>query len=149
MRYESVEELLLHRPPMLLVDAVTDYSADRATCIVTVRDDPPFGGGGEVPGLVALEYMAQAVGTYVGLRAIELGELVLPGFLIGVPHLDVQVERFEVGERLTATVHRTFGDRYVGSFDTELLRERERVASATLRAFRGDPRDIGMESAAP
>jgi predicted hotdog family 3-hydroxylacyl-ACP dehydratase len=144
MPYAPVEALLLHRPPMLLIDAVTHYGDDRASCALTVRSVPPFGSDDTVPGLVALEYMAQAVGAYVGLRARELGQPILPGFLIGVPELDVGVASFRVGERLTATVHRTWGDNQLGSFDTTLERDGERLASATLRAVRGDPQELGL-----
>lgn len=129
---------------MQLLDEVTDYGEDRASCVLTVRGVPPFGADHAVPGLVALEYMAQAVGAYVGLRALELGQPILPGFLIGVPQLDVAVPSFHLGERLTAHVHRTFGDDRVGSFDTILCRGDERLASATLRAFRGDPKELGL-----
>jgi predicted hotdog family 3-hydroxylacyl-ACP dehydratase len=129
---------------MLLVDAVTDYGADHATCALTVRQVPPFGTADAVPALVGLEYMAQAVGAYVGLRARDLGQPILPGFLIGVPALDLSVTSFAVGDQLTAHVRRTWGDDRLGSFDTTLARGGDRVASATLRAFRADPAELGL-----
>lgn len=144
MTYAPVEELVLHRAPMLLIDEVTEYEPERIACAVTVRSFPPLGTHDAVPGLVALEYMAQAVAAYAGLHARERGEPLLPGFLIGISRMDVQVPSFRVGERLTASARHTWGDARIGSFDATLTRSDTHVATATLKVARGDPKELGL-----
>ena len=57
----TIRELLVHRPPMLLLDEVVDYGHDHLVARLTVAADGVFVSGGSVPALLCFEYMVQAI----------------------------------------------------------------------------------------
>ena len=90
---------------MLLIDeliSATDSSLE-ASCIV--RNDGLFAlADGRVPALVAVEYMAQTVAAFAGVRATKIGESIKPGLLLGARNFASSVTHLSPGERLTIVV---------------------------------------------
>jgi predicted hotdog family 3-hydroxylacyl-ACP dehydratase len=64
---------------MLLIDALDEVSDDTATCSVTPRADNLFAQGDHIPALITIEYMAQTVGAFAGLRHHAQGHTPRPG----------------------------------------------------------------------
>lgn len=106
-----VAELLPHRAPMILLDAILEHTADRTVCVVTIGDDALFREpGGLVPAWVGLEHMAQCVAAHAGLRARAAGDPPPVGFLIGSRRVLFHAAGFAPGQALTVTATHLCGD---------------------------------------
>lgn len=139
----AVGALLPHRGPMLLVDTLLDYDAERVRVGLTVRDAPPFGDArGGVPAYIGLEYMAQAIAVFSGLELQYTGEPPKIGLLIGTRRYRASVPRFSHGAALVVTALRVLGDdEALWVFDCTITDAAGTLlASAGVKAFR--PHDI-------
>ena len=101
----AIEQLLPHARPLLLLDRLSDSGEGYIECEVVVRSDGLFDTNGEVPGLVGIEYMAQAVSAYSGLSALRRGRPIRLGFLLGTRRFETNVAAFSCGTLLTVRVH--------------------------------------------
>lgn len=143
MSFPPVLELLPHRPPMLWVDEVVDHQGDEVRCRLTLRDEHVFVDAGRVEPIIAVEWMAQTVGTLVGLydRARSLAPR--PGYLIAIPDAHFYVPSFAVGDVLELWARRVWGDETIASFESQVRRTGELAAKAQLsvyrRALKGSP----------
>ena len=81
--WPPLEQLLPHRPPMLLLDAVERFDGAVLACRVTPRAGGPFVRGGFVPALVSVEYFAQAAAAYFGVVHHRSGGAMRMGVLLG------------------------------------------------------------------
>ena len=82
----TIEQALPHDHPMILLDEVVDWNSEQILTAVTIRPSQPLIQPAGMPAHVAIEYMAQACGAFVGiealeagLSAVEVGELVAVG----------------------------------------------------------------------
>lgn len=137
------DALLPHRGPLLLVDTLLNYDAERVSVGLTVRDVPPFGDAcGGVPAYIGLEYMAQTISVFSGLELAHLGEPPKIGLLIGTHRYRAAVSHFRHGAALVVTAHCVMGgDESLWVFDCTITDEAGvLLASAQVKAYR--PRDI-------
>jgi predicted hotdog family 3-hydroxylacyl-ACP dehydratase len=137
-RPPPVEELVPHRPPMLLIDEVVAWDDAGAECRVVLRDDSPFVEAGRVSPMLAIEYMAQCVAVYAGLRGRERGQPVRVGYLVGAREVVLGQEPFRVGDVLRVRARHAWGDEILGSFQCSVERGDEVVAQGTLNVYGGD-----------
>ena len=136
-----LEELIPHRPPMVLIDAVEsfDAAAKRLVARVTIGANQLFSGPDGVPNWVAIEYMAQTAAALVGLydKVTAPGAPARPGLLLGTRRLDLKLDRFEMGKSYRITAENVFSDADAASFACSIEDETgETVATATLNAYR-------------
>jgi len=129
-------DLLPHEMPMILLDEVVDCNGDHMTCQVTPRSGMPFVEAGGVHPVVAIEYMAQCIGAWVGLRAQERGEPIRLGFLLGCREMQLHRRWLPLGTRLTVQSKRAWGDDDLGSFECQVDDEQGCVATALLSVAR-------------
>ena len=111
----ELETLLPHRSPMLLLERVVAFSNDGIECVVKTKDTP-FNHEGAIDIVVATEWMAQAVGAYVGATRREKGESPRVGFIIGSRRLDFHVNRVPSDAVLRVHARPVWIDRGNGSF---------------------------------
>jgi len=137
-----IAELLPHRGPALLLDEVIAHETERVTCRVTLREGAAYARDGRLPAVLAIEYMAQTIGAWVGLRARARGEPVRIGFLLGTRELRLHVDSFAAGDVLDVDAEHVWGDLALGSFRCAVRRAGEVVAEATINAFQGDQDQI-------
>ena len=78
-----LDDLVLHRGPMSLLDRVQAVEDDSLVAMVEIREGIPFFAGCAVPAWVGLEYMAQAIAALAGARARREGRPIPLGLLIG------------------------------------------------------------------
>jgi predicted hotdog family 3-hydroxylacyl-ACP dehydratase len=133
---QSPAELLPVTPPMILIDEVVEWNEPHVTCKLTLRPDSMFVEGRQVPALVSLEYMAQAIFALVGLVSLTKGEPIVIGYLLGTRELDLAIDHFDVGDELLLQAERLFGESALGSYRCSVTRAGEVVAKATLNVFR-------------
>ena len=147
--FPPIEEVVPHRPPMLLIDRVCAHGDDMTVSTVAIRPDSPFvatGADGRlgVPAVVGIEYMAQTVAAYAGLSARKEKRAPRIGFLLGCRELNLETDAFAVGEVLTIEVRRVFGENDLGSFSCKITGADGRtLASGSLTVYQG-PLPEGM-----
>ena len=137
----SLEDLLPHRPPMVLIDEVEsfDFENKRLVARVTITEKQLFYTAGGVPNWVAIEYMAQAAAALVGYHDKHLAPdlPVRPGLMLGTRKLDLKLARFEAGKTYRIVAENVFNDADAASFACRIEDEAgETVAAATLNAYR-------------
>ena len=136
-----LEELLPHRPPMVLIDAVESFDADakRLVARVTIGENQQFFDGKGVPNWVAIEYMAQTAAALVGYydKHVAPGQPARPGLLLGTRKLDLKLERFEAGKTYRIVAENAFSDSDAASFVCSIEDDTgATVATANLNAYR-------------
>ena len=136
------QQLLPHRAPMLLLDAMLDRGADSAGARVDIRANSPFCDValGGVPAWVGVEYMAQTIGAWAGALRLQHGKEVTVGFLLGARRYESDCELFPLGSELTVRIDVLFSQpEGLGSFacriDGRAPDGRALSASARINAF--------------
>lgn len=138
MSYPNIAELVAHRPPMLLLDRLVDSSEKSVTCEVTVNADSTFVRQERVRAIVSLEYMAQCVAVFVGYRRYCKGEKPRMGYLVGARDVVLEVDAFEVGDRLLVRAEHVWVGEKAASFGCSVDRDAETIATATLSVYMPD-----------
>ena len=143
----SMERLLAHRKPMILISDYDDdsFSAAGMTVWAEVSEDDVFYDSvlGGTPPCTALEYMAQSVACYVGLTFLRQGEEPPVGFVLGSRSLKLDVRAFVPGVRYSVHVAPQFSDGRFSSFETSISDAAGRViAAAALNVFRPETAEL-------
>lgn len=140
-----IDALLAHRAPMLLLDEVISYDDASIVARVTIRGSSLFFGAHGVPGHVAIEYMAQACGAYAGAMALDAGESVKIGFLLGTRMCRVLVPYFRPGDKLTITASLVFRDEQMAVFDCKVEIDGVLAADAQLKVYQPDNDQLNID----
>ncbi|MCQ8181774.1 3-hydroxylacyl-ACP dehydratase [Methylomonas sp. SURF-1] len=131
----DIAELLPHTGAMVLLDRVVSFEEDHLSAAITVRGNGLlFGDERSVPAWAALEYMAQAIGAYVGLQAKQAGQPIRLGFLLGSRLLQSNVGTLPVGCELAVTVEKIVQDEQLGVFDCRVSGDNIEI-SAKLNVY--------------
>jgi predicted hotdog family 3-hydroxylacyl-ACP dehydratase len=131
----SIEELLIHRPPMVLLDKVTGYNESEVLASVLITESSPLITPEGVPGHVAVEYMAQACGAYAGAMALDAGAPIKIGLLLGTRMCRVLVPWFRIGDQLLVSASIVFHDEQLAAFDCKIEMDDRLVAEAQLKVY--------------
>ena len=134
--WPTMGELLPHEAPMILLDDVVDCDGDRMTCQVTIRPGAPFVEETGVHPVVTIEYMAQCIAAWVGLRALERHEPMRLGFLLGCREMQLHRPWLPLGTQLRVESLRAWGDDDLGSFECQVHDQDGCVATALLSVAR-------------
>ncbi len=118
--YSNVAALLPHSGVMVLLDKVLAFDGKSLTAELTVRADGLLGNGLRVPAWAGIEYMAQAVGAYAGVKSLLAGEPVRLGYLLGTRRYHCNVPDFTPGLILTVKVTNVIQDDKLGVFDCRI-----------------------------
>lgn len=132
----KVEDLVPHRPPMVLIDAVESVDLPSATLVASFTAREEWSGN-----WFALEYMAQTAAALAGVFDREAGEAACrPGFLLGTRRLDLGISRFVPGVKYIVKVVREYEDGDSAAFSCEIWESgdgsQSGKCSATLTAYR-------------
>lgn len=140
-----IEELLLHRGVMLLVDRMVAFEGGFAVAEYTPRADAWYvDERGEVPGAFGIEFMAQTVAAHVALRKRAQGLPPKLGMLLGTRRYRAHRPSFAVGETLRIEVRELFQDESgLGAYECGIVAAGITAAEATLKVFEpDDPRQL-------
>ena len=135
MTFPALAELIPHRPPMLLLERVVAFDEESAQCAVEIRESSTFFEPGGVPAWVALEYCAQTIAAYAGLKARGSGGAPKIGLLVAARELKLYTSAFPAGASLLVRVRREFGEERIGRFACEVTRDGAMVATASLSVY--------------
>lgn len=107
----SLQDLVPHRPPMLLPDRLIDGDSSQARTQVTIAADCPLLEPGRgLPSWALLEFFAQTAAAIGGLKARETGQPPARGFLLGTRKLACPVSHIPVGTTLILSAQTGFVD---------------------------------------
>jgi predicted hotdog family 3-hydroxylacyl-ACP dehydratase len=136
-----MDALLPHRGAMRLIDSVAHCDDQAIVARVRVRPDGLFHGADGVPAWVGIEYMAQAVAAWSGVRGSAGGGSPRIGYLLGSRRYEAAVPAFAVGSELTVHAQcELIGENGLGMFDCRIEHEGRVLASGRLSVFQ-PPRD--------
>ncbi len=116
----DIAELIPHSGRMILLDRIIDYDEQSLSAELIVRDAGLPGNDKTVPAWAGIEYMAQAVAAYAGIKSKQLGEPIKLGFLLGTRRYTSNVASFNVGSALIIQVRNIIQDEKLGVFDCKI-----------------------------
>jgi predicted hotdog family 3-hydroxylacyl-ACP dehydratase len=122
---------------MVLLDDVVEHGDGRIVTRVRLHRASLFAEEGRVPALVAIEYMAQTIGAYAGMRARASGQPIQAGYLLGTRELTLAVDAFEPGDELLVEARHVFGDEQLGSFQCTVTCRGIGVATGLVNVYQG------------
>lgn len=138
----DVAPLLPHSGKMVLLDEVLSYDEHSLHARTVLRADNPLleQGAQSLASYMALEIMAQGIGAWAGAHALDIGEPVRLGFLLGTRKLVWQQEYIPVGSVLDIRIVQSWHDAQgMGVFDCTLefmdSNGENSVISAALNVF--------------
>lgn len=136
--YPPIADLVPHAPPMLALDALTAWEPGAAECVATIRPDSPLVRDGRVGGVVAMEYMAQAVAACLGYEALQDGDGVRVGMIIACRSMDLHRDSLPVGTELVLKVQRVRGNETLSHFDSTMHADGALAARASLTLYHAE-----------
>ena len=132
----SIDELIVHRPPMRLLDRIVACSESDVTAEACVREDNLFFEPGRgLPAYVGLEMMAQAIAAIDGKKRQNSGQAAKIGFLLGCRRYGSRTASFAEGTLLTISAKKVFDDGAMLAFDCRIDDEQGEVATANLKVY--------------
>ncbi|HZF26537.1 MAG TPA: hypothetical protein VEZ88_09780 [Steroidobacteraceae bacterium] len=141
-RLIPIEELLLQRHEMLLLDRLHDFGPEHVEVIANVTAphplvDEPRG----MPAWVGIELMAQAVSVFSGLELRAKGLAPRIGLLLGARVYEAHVPFFPLGAKLSVRAVLALRDAEgLGVFDCTIHEGGELLAHGQVKGYM--PKDI-------
>jgi predicted hotdog family 3-hydroxylacyl-ACP dehydratase len=136
MDTSDIARFVPHAGSMRWLDRIVGYGDDWLEAEVTVRPDSLVGDGTGVGAWAGIEYMAQTIGAYAGLRARMCGEPVKIGLLVGTRRYESRWSLFPVDSRLCVRVtHDYSAGNGLSIFDCRIICDNVDVATAVLSVF--------------
>lgn len=133
-----IASLLPHEPPMILIDEIVGYDDNSLIAAVTITEASLFLTPDGVPGHVGIEYLAQACGAYAGVHALDSGNPVRIGLLLGTRDYRVLVPWFRRGDQLRISVAMVFRDEPLAAFACSITIGGKIVADAQLKVYQSN-----------
>lgn len=131
----SIDQILPHAAPMILLDDVEASGDEWFETSVRIEHGSPFALSQGVPAHVALEYMAQTCAAFVGFEAMRAGQAPRIGLLLGTRNFKAERQWFLPGERLLVRVEVVYRDDQMGVFDGRVDISGIVAAEARLNVF--------------
>jgi len=145
----SMDKLLPHEEPMIFISNVEKVDLAKGTLTAKIIIKPTdimyqesLGG---VPSYAALEYMAQAIGCFVGYNDLEKNKKPGIGFVLGSRKLSVYEPVFLNNEVYLLDISMVFCDESLASFDCVMYKDKKTIAEATINAYRPENSQEFME----
>lgn len=142
--YNDIAALLPHSGAMVLLDRVYGFDGESLSAELIVRADGLLGDEYSVPAWAGIEYMAQTIAAYSGIRSKLAGEPIKLGFLLGTRSYTSNVSSFAVGTVLSIQIKNIIEDEKLGVFDCK-LRGDGIIINANLNVYQ-PPLDFQLTS---
>lgn len=141
METMDIGQFVLHSGPMRWLDRIVGYGDDWLEAEGTIRPGGPIGDDNGVGAWAGIEYMAQAIAAFAGLRARMRDEPVKIGFLVGTRRYESRWSVFPPGSRFRVRVtHDYSANNGLSVFGCRIICDEVEVATAVLSVFQpADP----------
>jgi len=134
----TIEQVLPHDHPMILLDSLYDFCQEKATCchLITAQSlffDATLQG---VPSYVGIEYMAQTIAAYANANELVNNRKVEVGFLVSSRKYKCDFPVFKLGMALQITAKQLYkDDSGLSAFDCAIFINDDQIASARINVF--------------
>ena len=126
----NFEQLLPHRPPMLMLTAILEQDSDSVHCSGVIAATNPLLSDGLFPVMGGVELLAQAAGTLLGAHAP--GNAARPGAIVQVKSFQVTPLDIPVGTKLHIHARYQAGTAEAALFEGEVMFGEQRFFTGTL-----------------
>lgn len=126
---------------MVLISRLVSYDFKKALCEVDIGSESPFyqESLSGVASYVGIEYMAQSIAAYAGALALDKGEDVKIGFLLGSRKFQTFQTHFESGKTYQIEVEELYKeDSGLSVFECSIQLEEAMLAVAKVNVFLPD-----------
>lgn len=133
-----LKPLLPHSGAMILLERITAFGADFLTAETQIRADNSLVKHHRLEAFAALEIMAQGIAAWAGCMAVQAGEPVRLGYLLGSRKLHIHRQTIPIGSRLQISIRLSIQDSAgFGVFDCQLidLAEHKLLLEGALNVF--------------
>jgi len=137
----SLEQLISHRAPMILISGLQQYDKERAQGWVDISVDSPFYSQalGGVPSYIGIEYMAQTIAAFAGANALDNNQEVKIGFLLGSRKYQTTQSVFCLDTRLEVLVEQLYQEPSgLSVFECQIKQNDQIIAQAKVNTFQPD-----------
>lgn len=140
----SIDQLLPHDEPMILIDRALEVGQDSIHCQVDISNRNPFFNveQGTIPAYVGIEFMAQSVAAWSGYHALQEGQPPPIGFLLGSRRYHTNGEAFAEGQTLDIYAEKMMEDNGMAVFTARIEQQGEAVASCQLNVYVPSPQKL-------
>jgi len=128
--HSNFEQLLPHRPPMLMLTAVLSQGADDIHCSSVIDVHNPLLSDGLFPPTAGVEPLAQAAGTLLGARSP--GNALCAGAIVQIKSFHVEQLCIPVGAELHIHARYQAGSDEAALFEGEVTYNAQCFFSGTL-----------------
>ena len=136
----QVEDVLPHRHPMILIDEIVHSGDDFLEAAVSINERSQFYQSPEgVAAWVGIEYMAQAIAAFAGVKAKQHNEPVKIGLLIGIRHFRSKIDFFQNRIRLLIRAELEYESDEMKIFNCSIANT-DTIATAQINVFQ--PKEI-------
>lgn len=135
--FPTIDQLLPHDDPMILVDRVINILSETVHCQVDIGDHHLFfnADAQSMPAYVGIEFMAQSVAAWSGFHAKQKGEAPPVGFLLGSRRYQVECDTFKQGQTLDIHAEKIIEDSGMAVFSARLELNGATIASCQLNVY--------------
>ena len=140
----SVDELLPHSNPMILIDRIIKCNDSEIVSEVIVNEDKLFLDKNlNIPAWVGIEYMAQTVAAFIGYQAKKSSGPIKIGFLLGTRKFHAHKTHFDHNHDYRIEATHLFNDQGLGAFDCKIIdqKNKEIYCEAKINAYQPDDID--------
>ncbi|MGW8392569.1 ApeP family dehydratase [Pseudoduganella sp. HUAS MS19] len=141
MNMPDIRQLVPHSGQMVLLDRALEADADHLCAEVRIHEATMLAGSDGVGAWVGIEYMAQAIAAHAGWLALQRGEEVKVGFLLGSRKYEANIPNFALGSVLQVRVRRVLqSENGLGAFECriDIVGGMANAATATVTVFQPD-----------
>ncbi|MCF6455950.1 hotdog family protein [Pseudoalteromonas sp. MMG024] len=141
MTHYSIEAVLPHADPMILLTRLVSYDQDSAVCEVDISAQSAFFNEQtqSVASYIGTEYMAQSIAAYAGALALDDNAAVKIGFLIGSRKYKTFTPEFTLRQTLAVSVKKLFQEETgLSVFECQILHADTVLAEAKINVFQPD-----------
>ena len=134
---EEILKILPHRPPMVLIDRVLEFSAESGKGEYKIKSDCPFLDSEQnFPDYILPECFAQTVGAVSGKNILKSGHEVKESYLVGIKTFKIY-DKVKKGDTLTTQVKQDAVLNNVFIFSGTIKRQKDLIAEGTLKFYLG------------
>lgn len=131
----SVSELIAHEAPMILIDRIEYFDDENIQSAISIKQSSPFLFENAVPAYIGVEYMAQTVACFSGIKALQSSNAVRIGYLVSVRKLKLFTNAYTIGSSLVAKSCVLYDDGEMAAFECQILHENQLLAEAVLNVY--------------
>ncbi|MCU4676648.1 3-hydroxylacyl-ACP dehydratase [Catenovulum sp. 2E275] len=141
MNKYSIEQVLPHKAPMILLDNLLSYDQTGACCTVKIKPESNFYRAElkGVPTYIGIEYMAQTIAAFANANQLDIGKKVEIGFLVSSRKYTTHTSIFTENSVLEVSVTRLYKeDNGLSVFECSISEQHNKLVEAQINVFQPD-----------